>query len=438
MPSTLASILLVGLVTFSLLSSTLYSREASVYQSAYAKPNKPDLKNTLTVNVDKHQYEPGENVTIAGSVTTNLRPELDDNTNLISLQVKDNKDGIVASGEAEIGNAGEYSKIFKLPQDARYGAYIVDATVQLATDPSDNLTDNGTETLHKTVKFVVVGHSGYSKVKDEALGKYIASNSTTNNSTTADTSRSTITDSNNSSVPDLFYSKEKNIKESDVETLHKSVKFASSKYPVRLDGNEFTIYIVSNSTVTDFIYSKEQNMVSFKVEGESGTRGVAQITLPKDLLGEEIIVSIDGRDIAEDSPDVVITYSEDEISVEITYLHSEHSIRLRGKNIVPQPPDSLLQPAGRVPQPDSFPVTTAVSIFVIVIIAAVAIFLSIYSLFHQKQMEKGGQGTWRRLRFPSSTRGEDKVIDFYCMSCGKGHDLSACPSRGSKIKKPRF
>lgn len=436
----------MGFVAFSLLSSILYSQGTSVYQDAFAKPNKPDLKDTLTVNVDKHHYEPGENVTIAGSITTNLWSELDDNANLVSLQVKDNKDVIVASEEAEISNVGEYSKTFKLSQDARHGAYIVDATVRLATDPSYNPTDSGTETLHKFVKFVVVGHSEYSKVKDEALGKYISSNSTTyrhsttNNSTTADTSRSTITDSNNSSVPDLSYSKEKNIKDIGAETLHKFVKFTSSEYPVRLDGNEFTMYIVSNSTVTDFFYSKEENMISFKVEGETGTRGVTRVTLPKELLGEDIIVSIDGRDIAKDSPDVIVTSdSRNEIAVEINYLHSEHSIRMRGKYSAPQPPDSVLLSPDPALEPIGLPaVTSAASIVLVVIIAAVAIFLSIYFRVHQNQMEKGGQGTWRRLGFPSSTRGGDKVIDFYCMSCGAGHDLSACPSCGSKIKKPRF
>lgn len=342
----------MGFVAFSLLSSILYSQGTSVYQDAFAKPNKPDLKDTLTVNVDKHHYELGENVTIAGSITTNLWSELDDNTNLVSLQVKDNKDVIVASEEAEISNVGEYSKTFKLSQDARHGAYIVDATVRLATDPSYNPTDSGTETLHKFVKFT------------------------------------------------------------------------SSEYPVRLDGNEFTMYIISNSTVTDFFYSKEENMISFKVEGETGTRGVTRVTLPKELLGEDIIVSIDGRDIAKDSPDVIVTSdSRNEIAVEINYLHSEHSIRMRGKYSAPQPPDSVLLSPDAALEPIGLPaVTSAASIVLVVIIAAVAIFLSIYFRVHQNQMEKGGQGTWRRLGFPSSTRGGDKVIDFYCMSCGAGYD----------------
>lgn len=370
MPSIVTSILLVGLVTFSLLSSTLYCQKTSLYQNAFARSDEPNFRDSLTVNADKHLYNPGENVTIAGLIWIGLLSELDDNPHLVSIQVKNNKGVIVASEEAEISGVGEYSTTFMLPPDARRGAYTVDATIQLSAEPSDKQKDGGTANPHRSVKFVVVDPSGYS---------------------------------------------------------------------VKVDGKEFSVYIASNSTVTDFSYSKEQNMVSFKVEGETGTRGVARVTLPIELLGEDIIVSIDGRDIAEDSHDVIVTSdSENEIVVEINYLHSEHTIHLRGRYTVPNSPDSVLQPANTLLQfPDPPAVTTTASIFIMAIVAAVALFLSINYLVHQKQMKKGGQSTWRRLGFPSSSGG-DKVVDFCCMSCGVEHELNACPSCGSKLKKARF
>lgn len=231
-------------------------------------------------------------------------------------------------------------------------------------------------------------------------------------------------------------------KDSGTAKLNKSVKFVVlgySVYSAKVENKELDVYITSNSTVTDFSYSKEQNTVSFKVEGETGTRGVAWVTLPKELLGEDIIVSIDGRDIAEDSPDVIVTSdSKNEITVEINYLHSEHTIQLRGRNAIPQSPESALQPENTVLQsPDAPIVTTTGSIFVVAIVAAVAIFLSINYLVRQKQMKKGGQNTWRRLGSVTSSRGE-KVVEFYCMSCGVEHDLNECPSCGSKLKKARF
>lgn len=231
-------------------------------------------------------------------------------------------------------------------------------------------------------------------------------------------------------------------KDSDTANLHGSVKFVvvdPSSYSVEVDGKESNIFIASNSTVTDFSYSKEQNIVSFTVKGETGTRGVTWITLPKELLGEDIIVSIDGRDIPEDSHDVIVTSdSKNEITVEINYLHSEHTIQLRGRPAVPTSPDSALQPGNTILEsPDAPLVTTTGSFFVVAIVTAVALFLSINYLVRQKQMKKGGQNTWRRLGFTTSS-GREKVVEFYCMSCGVEHELNECPSCGSKLKKARF
>ena len=369
MSSIVASILLVVFVISSLLQLTLYSQGTPGSQNAFAEHSEPDYSDSLTVNPNKHHYRPGENVTIVGSVWTRLLSELDDNSHLVSVQVKDNKRVIVASVEAKISIVGEYSAIFTLPRDSRPGAYTVDATIQMSADSSDKPKDSGTAKLHKSVKFVVLGHFEYS---------------------------------------------------------------------AKVENKDLAVSILSNSTVTDFSYSKEQNTVSFKVEGETGTRGVAWITLPNELLGEDIIVSIDGRDIAEDSPDVIVrSNSKNEITVEINYLHSEHTIQLRGRYAVPPSPDSVLQPEITVSQsPDPPAATTTASLFVTAIVAA-AIFLSINYLVRQKQMKKGGQNTWRRSGSASSSGG-DKIVDFCCMSCGVAHELNACPSCGSKLKKARF
>jgi len=47
-------------------------------------------------------------------------------------------------------------------------------------------------------------------------------------------------------------------------------------------------------------------MVVFHVEGETGTRGITQVTVPKAMLSGEMAVMIDGKAVSSDSNDVIV------------------------------------------------------------------------------------------------------------------------------------
>jgi uncharacterized protein YdeI (BOF family) len=115
-------------------------------------------------------------------------------------------------------------------------------------------------------------------------------------------------------------------------------------FAVKAEGKQFDVDIASNSSsVTDFAFNQTEKKVSFKVAGEAGTKGVAQVTLPKALLAGELMVSIDGRAVAEDSNDVIITSdTATEMTLEINYHHSEHTVEITGTNVVPEFPVSML------------------------------------------------------------------------------------------------
>jgi len=129
--------------------------------------------------------------------------------------------------------------------------------------------------------------------------------------------------------------------------LNTTAKFevvSPNAFAVNAEGRNFEVEIASNSSsVTAFVFEQAEKKVSFKVEGETGTRGVAQVTLPKELLAGQLVVSIDGRVVAENSNDVIITSdTATEMTLEINYPHSEHTIEITGTSVVPEFPISVI------------------------------------------------------------------------------------------------
>lgn len=89
--------------------------------------------------------------------------------------------------------------------------------------------------------------------------------------------------------------------------------------------------------------TKSQKKVSFTVEGETGTKGVTQITIPKAVLSGQLTVFVDGTRLESDSDDVIVTSdTESETTLEISYHHSTHTIDVVGTQAVPEFPVSML------------------------------------------------------------------------------------------------
>ncbi len=75
--------------------------------------------------------------------------------------------------------------------------------------------------------------------------------------------------------------------------------------------------------------------VSVTVEGQSGTKGVSHISIPKDMVSGEMQVMIDGQVVANDQV-VVTKHTEAETEVEVNYQHSVHTIDVIGTQAVPE------------------------------------------------------------------------------------------------------
>lgn len=287
-------VVLFGLLSLSLVSAAIVGSISALSGTAFAqgqaseqaseaktmyKPEYPkataDSRTSLVLQTDKRLYKPGEEVTIQGSIWSNLLTQLGEDVNAITIEVGDNRGNVVADEEVEIDNDGEYSMAFILPNDARLGAYTINTNIDVDANILAQLEASLAAKIKASSRFEVVS----------------------------------------------------------------PVAFA-----VKAEDKQFEVDVASNSSsVTDFAFEQGEKKVSFKVEGETGTRGVAQVTLPKELLSGQLMVSIDGRAVAEDSNDVIVTSdTATEMTLEINYPHSEHTIEITGTNVVPEFAVSML------------------------------------------------------------------------------------------------
>lgn len=115
---------------------------------------------------------------------------------------------------------------------------------------------------------------------------------------------------------------------------------AESSHEIEAEGGEtFNIEIASNSNIGDVELREEAKMLSFTVEGETGTSGVTEVTVPKAMLSGEMTVLIDGRVVSSSSSDVIVkSETNADVTFEINYSHSEHTVEITGTNVVPEFP----------------------------------------------------------------------------------------------------
>lgn len=124
---------------------------------------------------------------------------------------------------------------------------------------------------------------------------------------------------------------------------------SSSSFAVTVEEEEFEVEIASNSTVSSVELDQEARMVKFMVEGDTGTSGVTQVTIPKAMLSGDMAVMIDGQVVTSESNDVIVTSdTRAETTFEINYSHSEHEVAVTGTTVAPEFPFAAVVMAGAV------------------------------------------------------------------------------------------
>jgi len=109
---------------------------------------------------------------------------------------------------------------------------------------------------------------------------------------------------------------------------------------VNVDGQAFTILVQSNSNVLNMTIDKEQKKISFTVEGFTGTEGICNVTIPKELLNaapNEWMVLVDNQ-----PPTIlIITWNSTHTFIYFTYTHSAHTVEITGTQVIPEFPSTL-------------------------------------------------------------------------------------------------
>lgn len=235
------------------------------YKNNYDKIS-ANSDDEFTVQSQKHLYKPGDNVTIQGSIWSDLMTSLG-NVSTVSIQVKNNDGNVVYDGKGQVDASGDYTTQFQLPSDAKQGRYSVDVSADVSADVLGNLALKTKAGLDSSTKFVVVSPNSMS---------------------------------------------------------------------VKAEGHDFDVEVASNSTsVSNLNFDEQNKKLSFTVQGDTGTKGVTEITIPKSLLSGDLTVMIDGQAMAQS--DVVETASTDtDTTLELNYHHSTHQIDIVGTNAVPE------------------------------------------------------------------------------------------------------
>jgi hypothetical protein len=121
-----------------------------------------------------------------------------------------------------------------------------------------------------------------------------------------------------------------------LDSSTKIVVVSPNSMSVKTEGHDFDVQVASNSTsVSNLSFDEQNKKLSFTVQGDAGTKGVTEVTIPKSLLSGDLTVMIDGQAMAQS--DVVETASTDtETTLELNYHHSTHQIDIVGTSAVPE------------------------------------------------------------------------------------------------------
>ncbi len=250
------------------------------YKTAYPKLS-ADSKSSVTVQSEHHLYKPGETVKITGSVSNEIRQQAKSDT--VTVKLIDVQGNVAANQQATVDSNGEYTATLNLPPTASEGRYTAASKLEVQASVLGLLDAQLQAKLEASPSPFIVA-------KESTIDVNVQANGSGDSSATS-------------------------------------------------SGQKFTVKIASNSTVDAVALKQDQKMLVFTVEGQSGTAGVTQVTIPKAMLSGQMAVMVDGKAMASDSNDVIVTSDTNtETTFEINYHHSKHDVAVSGTSVVPEFP----------------------------------------------------------------------------------------------------
>ena len=128
-----------------------------------------------------------------------------------------------------------------------------------------------------------------------------------------------------------------------LSTSSKFVVVSPNAFAIKAQVNgqdeDFSVQIASNSTVSNVALDVNQKVLTFQLDGESGTHGVTQITIPKAMLSGDLRVMMDGAAMS-NSDVIVVGETSADSTLELNYHHSTHTVTIAGTEVAPEFPVS--------------------------------------------------------------------------------------------------
>lgn len=97
----------------------------------------------------------------------------------------------------------------------------------------------------------------------------------------------------------------------------------------------FTVTTYSNSTVKSCSLDQNLKEIIVDITGQTGTTGTCEVAIPKNLLAGNISLYLDSNALLENS-DYTHTSNSTHDIYSISYVHSDHTIEIRGTEVVPE------------------------------------------------------------------------------------------------------
>ncbi len=313
------------------------------YASAdYGVDSSSDLSTKIKVGKSNIGENSSSDMTMSGQSGMNMSGKLDSSTNASVTTSQDKSNENSHASTSESGMHGHYNNVYEKISASSDEEFTVQAQRHLYK-PGDSVTLDGSIWSNlmaslgnvNTVSIQVKDNGGNvvydGKGQVGANGEYSAQFQLPSDAkkgaydvdVTADVS---------ADVLNSLALKTKGTLESST----KLVVVSPNSMSVQAEGRDFDVQVASNSTsVTNLNFDEQNKKLSFTVQGDAGTKGVTEITVPKSLLNGDLTVMIDGQVMAQS--DVVETADTDtETTLELNYHHSTHQIDIVGTNAVPE------------------------------------------------------------------------------------------------------
>lgn len=141
----------------------------------------PDVTKPITIKVDQHVYQPGEEIIVEGLVWSEIINNVDA-VGIVKLELRNQEGDIVQNEDASVDESGSFATTLEFLDGAPEGTYTLDAGLELEADSLGIVETLTSTALRSSVQFAVSEPHDYTiTAENEDFIVNIATNSEVDN-----------------------------------------------------------------------------------------------------------------------------------------------------------------------------------------------------------------------------------------------------------------